>query len=49
MTIRCLLAGSLLAVLAGCGADGEPERPEPRATPGIVLSGQAAFGIAGGR
>jgi len=37
-----------LLLLAACGADGEPERPDPRpATSGIAITGQASAGIRG--
>lgn len=35
------LAVIVALVLAGCGADGAPERPET----GISISGEARFGI----
>ena len=41
----------LLVVLSACGADGPPERPEPRQDrpePGITLSGKVEVGISGG-
>ena len=47
MIARVLAALLVLATLTACGADGAPERPEPRPTPGITISGTAAFGIAG--
>ncbi|WP_439140479.1 hypothetical protein [Roseicyclus sp.] len=36
---------ALLATLAACGADGIPERPEPRSTPGITVTVDASAGI----
>lgn len=37
-----------LTLLAACGADGAPERPEPRPAPGVSVSGQIEAGITGG-
>jgi hypothetical protein len=38
---------ALVLLLAGCGADGAPERPAAKPVePGIVITGQAAIGIA---
>jgi hypothetical protein len=32
--------------LAACGADGEPERPDPnQREPGITVTGSAEFGV----
>lgn len=42
---RLLIAMALLAGLAACGADGTPERPEPR--PGVALSGTVSVGVQG--
>ena len=36
---------SLLALVA-CGADGEPERPEPRGPINVSITGSAEIGIA---
>jgi uncharacterized lipoprotein len=49
MTTRLTLVIAALAagLLAGCGADGEPETPT-RATPGITMSGTVEIGISGG-
>ena len=49
MTRRALLP--LLAAvtaLSACGADGPPERPEPRPQPGVTVSGTVEVGITGG-
>jgi hypothetical protein len=48
MMMRVLTAVVALALLASCGADGEPERPEPRPSAGVTLSGGVAIGVAGG-
>lgn len=48
MILRPLAAMLVLAVLAACGADGEPERPEPRPAPGVTVTGTVEFGVAGG-
>jgi hypothetical protein len=45
---RIWLTAALLAMLAACGADGIPERPEPRATTGITLTVDASAGISSG-
>lgn len=43
------LAFLALLALAGCGADGEPIRPEPASGPGVsaTITGSAEVGIAG--
>ena len=43
--MRCVLMILALCVLAGCGVDGAPERPEPRT--GVQISGTAEFGVVG--
>ncbi|EPX82796.1 hypothetical protein [Salipiger mucosus] len=43
--MRPLLAICVLGLLAACGADGEPERPEPRRPIDISVSGTAEIGI----
>ncbi len=48
------LAFVLLVLLAGCGADGAPVKPqqdeEPAARPvGVTFSGSASMGVAGSR
>lgn len=52
---RQIAAALLLAALAACGADGPPERPEPREEaqtlspgPNIVVTGSVGFGVTGG-
>ena len=37
---------AMILALSGCGADGEPTRPEERPAPGIQISGTAEFGLA---
>jgi len=44
---RLMPALLVTALLAACGVDGEPTRPEQRPTPGLTVSGTAEFGIAG--
>ncbi len=34
-----------LGVVAGCGVDGAPEKPEPRT--GVQITGTAEFGVVG--
>lgn len=34
-----------LAMLAACGADGAPTRPEPAPEPGLTVTGSAYVGI----
>ncbi len=44
-----------LALLAGCGADGPPQRPQPeeeetaQRSPGVTVSGSASLGAGGSR
>ncbi|WP_416914656.1 MAG: argininosuccinate lyase [Roseicyclus sp.] len=45
---RVLLATALLGWLAACGVDGPPERPEPRPSAGITVTGTAQIGVTGG-
>ena len=45
---RVLLATALLGWLAACGVDGPPERPEPRPSAGITVTGAAEIGVTGG-
>ncbi|SEP78655.1 argininosuccinate lyase [Thalassovita taeanensis] len=35
----------LLAFLAACGADGEPETPGDKPANGVTVSGEATFGV----
>lgn len=55
--MRPLLAAFLaLAALAGCGADGPPQPPEPRPEtrpetrpePGLTVTGRVEIGVTGG-
>jgi hypothetical protein len=48
MPLRPLAAVLALLALVACGADGDPERPEPRPAQGVTLNGTVSFGIAGG-
>lgn len=45
MTRPLVAALALLALLAGCGIDGPPQRPAERPAPGITLSGEAEIGL----
>lgn len=45
--IRTLTLCAVLLTLAACGADGPPERPDPRPTPGLSISGTVEMGIGG--
>jgi predicted small lipoprotein YifL len=47
-TARTLAALIVLVTLAACGADGEPERPEPRPAQGVTITGTAEVGLTGG-
>ncbi len=44
MRLLILLSG-FCAVLAGCGADGAPERPAPKG--GLTVEGEALIGVSG--
>ncbi|MCB1311068.1 MAG: argininosuccinate lyase [Sedimentitalea sp.] len=47
--MRYLMLCLALVTLAGCGADGAPERPDPKqeaSGPGIRVSGSGGFGVA---
>jgi hypothetical protein len=48
MIARVLAALLVLATLTAGGADGAPERPEPRPAQGVTITGTAEMGIAGG-
>ena len=41
--MRFLLSLATLALLAACGANGEPQPPEP----GVSISGEARVGVVG--
>ncbi|MBN8185137.1 argininosuccinate lyase [Salipiger thiooxidans] len=45
--MRTILTLGVVALLAACGADGEPIAPEKRETPkpGISISGAAEIGV----
>ena len=45
-TLRLIAATLALALLAACGADGAPERPEPRPAAGVTVSGNISMGVA---
>lgn len=36
-----------LLTLAACGADGPPERPEPKSETGVIVSGTVKVGVSG--
>ncbi|MBE9637553.1 argininosuccinate lyase [Salipiger pacificus] len=47
--MRSALALGLVAMLAACGADGPPTRPEPEQTPsgpGVSIHGTVKMGVA---
>ncbi|WP_226625697.1 argininosuccinate lyase [Alloyangia pacifica] len=49
MIFRSTLALGLVALLAACGADGAPTRPDPKETapePGVSLHGAVKMGVA---
>jgi hypothetical protein len=46
-TLRMIAATVALGLLAACGADGEPERPEPRPAAGVSIGGTVSVGLAG--
>lgn len=48
MTFRPILALALAAVLAACGADGEPEPPLADPEPAVRISGDVALGVSVG-
>ncbi len=43
--IRRFAALAVLAALAGCGADGPPQRPSDAAASGIAVTGEARMGV----
>jgi predicted small lipoprotein YifL len=43
--IRALVALAVLATLAGCGADGPPQRPADAPASGIAVTGEARMGV----
>jgi hypothetical protein len=45
-TLRLIAATLALALLAACGADGEPERPDPRPTT-VTVGGTVSVGVSG--
>lgn len=45
MTRRLAAALTLLALLAGCGIDGPPQRPADTPPPGVTLSGEVEVGL----
>jgi len=42
--VAILLSAGLLA---GCGVDGAPEKPEPKVKTGVTISGTAKVGVTG--
>lgn len=50
MSLRCLAAAAALCLLAACGADGDPERPDGAPvgpTVGVSVSGTVEIGVSG--
>ncbi len=45
--LRIAALAALLALMAGCGVDGPPTRPEPAPAPapGIDISGEGRIGV----
>ena len=43
--IRCLATLVFLATLAGCGADGPPQRPADAPSSVIAVTGEARMGV----
>jgi predicted small lipoprotein YifL len=44
--MRTLFAAVAAALLAACGADGPPERPQPPAAePDVTVTGQVRLGV----
>lgn len=46
--MKWIAIGCVLSLLAACGVDGPPERPEKKTRSGIFLTGKAEVGIVGG-
>lgn len=46
--IRLIPALLITALLAACGVDGPPTRPEQRPAAGVSLSGNVEIGVTGG-
>ena len=45
MIRRLAVLGALAATLAGCGADGPPQRPPDAPASGISVTGEARMGV----
>jgi predicted small lipoprotein YifL len=45
MIRRLAVLGALAATLAGCGADGPPQRPSDAPASGIAVTGEARMGV----
>ena len=45
MIRRLAVFGALAATLAGCGADGPPQRPADAPASGISVTGEARMGV----
>lgn len=44
-TVVAIMLGA--GLLAGCGVDGAPEKPEPKIKTGVTLTGTAKVGVTG--
>jgi hypothetical protein len=45
--IRALSLCAIFLALAACGADGAPDRPDPRPAPGLTITGTVEMGVGG--
>ena len=45
--MKRLIFIGIFASLAACGVDGEPNPPEPKAQPGLTISGAVETGVSG--
>lgn len=44
---KALISLMIAGFLAGCGVDGAPIKPEPKAKTGLTFSGQVSVGVSG--